>query len=454
MAEQTVKEHQQIRLITFVVLLLTVLTQLVDNAFTLITPILSESFHLSTNQASWIASLGGVGIAVGFFVISSFSDFISEKKLLIIGILLFCIPSITGLLFQQSYIMVVLSRFVQAIGGISLPALYLVLVTRYFQGREQLIWIGFSTTSFTLSTVIGTLAGGFLSKAFGWQVIFYIPFIALLALPLFIKAMPESKKGRGKIDYIGIILLTAFVVAINFFSSSPSLKLLLLSVLFLILFLVYIAKSKAPIMSIKFFKNAPYMFTLLATFFYFLLQVGLVFLTPYLLQGVFDFDIDKTSLIFIVPYTVSGILASFSGHVVNNIGKKKAVTLAAALLIAGLMYGAFLGQGSIVQISMALTLITSGYAFCFSPLLARSQSFLTQNELGTGVGLFNFVVRTSNALGISLTAFLLNAGLQNWPSLPMVSQVMKPYSYIFLILALTVLAGLVIYYALSGKETA
>ena len=446
------KELRRIRLVMFVVLLLTVLTQLIDNAFTLSTPILVERFQISTDMASWVASLGGVGIAIGFLAFSSFTDFISEKKLLIIGLLLFCLPSITGLLFQNYYFAVVASRFVQAIGGISTSALYLVLIARYLPEKEQVIWMGLCTASFTVSTVIGTLTGGFLSSAFGWQVIFYIPFIGLLALPIIIKYLPSATKESNTIDVLGFVLLSLFIIAINFLTSQPTLTLLIASILLLVLFLIYIAKAKNPLISLVFFKNKSYMMTLLATFFYYLSQVALVFVTPFLLQSVFNFSLEDTSLIYILPYTVSGVIAAFSGNIINKIGMKKALVLGAILIMGGFVFGACLAPNGIPYVLASLTLITGGYALSFAPFLTKAISSLEEKEVGTGIGFFNFIVRTANALGISLTAFLLNLKLPE--ILPVITgnSEMHLYSYIFIFLAFMTFIGIVVYLILTKNE--
>ncbi|MEB9673664.1 MFS transporter, partial [Bacillus anthracis] len=277
-------ELKKFRLVMGAVLLLTVLTQLIDNAFMLITPILVENFSISTDVGSWVASIGGIGIAIGFLAFSSFADFFSEKKLLVIGLLLFCLPSITGILFQSSYYMVVISRFVQAIGGISTSALYLVLIARYLPKKEQVIWMGLCTTSFTVSTVIGTVTGGYLSTYFGWQFIFYIPFIGLLALPIILKYLPNNPKIKSDLDFVGFLILAVFAICMNFLISNPTIILLIVTIALVVVFWVYISKARNPFVSIAFFKNRDYIITLAATFFYYLSQVALVFITPFLLQ--------------------------------------------------------------------------------------------------------------------------------------------------------------------------
>lgn len=444
-------EFKKIRLVMGVVLFLTVLTQLIDNAFTLITPILVDNFSISTDVASWVASIGGIGIAIGFLAFSSFTDFFSEKKLLIIGLLLFCLPSITGLLFQGSYYMVVLSRFVQAIGGISTSALYLVLIARYLPEKEQVIWMGLCTASFTVSTVIGTLTGGFLSTYFGWQFIFYIPFIGLLALPIIIKYLPDNPKNKSNLDFVGFLILAVFAVCVNFLVSNPSIILLVVTIALIIAFATYISKAKNPFVSIEFFKNKDYIVTLVATFFYYLSQVALVFITPFLLQSLFNYSLEKVSLIYIIPYTISGIIAAFSGTIINKFGMKQTLTLGASSIVIGFVFGGFLSNIGINYVLIALTLITGGYALSFAPLLTRAISTLQESEVGTGIGLFNFAVRIANALGISITAFLLNSEFTEANVFNLNAE-MANYTNIFLALALTALIGITIYLLSYKKE--
>lgn len=446
------KNLKKIRIVIITVLLLTVLTQLIDNAFTLITPILEEKFSITTDIASWVASIGGIGIAIGFLAFSSFTDFISEKKLLIVGLLLFCLPSISGLLFQGSYIVVVISRFIQAIGGISTSALYLVLIARYLPAKEQVIWMGLCTASFTVSTVIGTLTGGFLSTLFGWQVIFYIPFIGLLALPVIVKYLPDKTKERNQIDYIGFLILTAFVICINFLISNPNIVLTILTIIFIIAFVSYISKAKKPFITLIFFKNKEYVLTLCATFFYYLSQVALVFITPFLLQAVFKYSLNQTSLIYIIPYSISGLIAAFSGTIIHKIGMKKTLMSGATLIIAGFIFGGFFAYISIPYVLAALTLITGGYALSFAPFLTRAISTLPESEVGTGIGFFNFAVRIANALGISITALLLNSKLTDLHFISLANKHMEQYTYIFLILAILTCIGTGIYLILSKND--
>lgn len=442
---------KQIYIALSVVLVLTLLTQLVDNAFTMITPVLINNFHISTNVASWVSSLGGIGLAIGFLSFSSFSDFFSEKKLIIVGLALFILPSILGLLFQQFYYVVLVARFIQAIGGISTSAMYLVLIARYLPVEQKIIWMGFATTSFKLSTVVGTLAGGFLTEKFGWQVIFYIPMIALLAVPLLLKNLPNNPKKNGKIELLGFVLLSLVAICINFLASKPNMLLLGVTILAVLLFLVYVAKSKNPVVTMDMLKNKRYMFTLLAALFYYLAQVAIVFLLPFLLQGLFGLNIASVSLSYVIPYVASAAVAAISGNIIKKLGQVKTLLIGGSLIIVGFFLMAVFAQYGLVMVQIFLTLIVCGYSLSFSPFLNQSISSLEEKQVGTGIGIFNFVVRISCAVGISISAFIINSKAGTVQLFSFVPQSMSRFTVVFLTLLVLTFIGTVLYLLLNKK---
>ena len=414
-------------------------------------PDLVEIFGISSNIASWVASIGGIGLAIGFLAFSSLSDFFSEKKMIMTGILVFCLSSITGILFQDSYFIVVISRFIQAVGGISAAALYLVLIARYLPEKEQFIWMGLSTTSFSFSTMLGTSLGGYLATNLGWQYIFYVPFLGLLALPIIHRYLPDNPKDKGQIDYIGFGLLAIVTILINFLISNPSFILFILTIISIVVFWKHLNTTNQPFFSPDYFRNKSYITTLLATFFFYLAQVGLVVLVPFLMQQAFNANLDEVSRVFIIPYLVSGTLAAFSGSIINRIGLKNTLNTGGLLIMIGLIYGAYLGGNGFMQLTITLVLITCGYAMTFSPFLTQAISSLPNEEVGTGIGLFNFTVRTSNAIGISLVGYLLNSLIVRQNLLAISNPNMVIYANILFVFVITIIISLVLYNIRANK---
>ncbi|WP_000303699.1 MFS transporter, partial [Bacillus thuringiensis] len=168
-------------------------------------------------------------------------------------------------------------------------------------------------------------------------------------------------------------------------------------------------------------------------------------------QSLFDFSLEKVSLIYIIPYTVSGVIAAFSGTIINKFNMKQTLIVGVTLIIIGLVFGGFLSSLGIAYVLITLTLVNGGYALSFAPLLTRAISTLQESEVGTGIGLFNFAVRIANALGISITAFLLNSKFTEANVFNLSTQMAK-YTNIFLVLAMTALIGITVYVMSYKKE--
>ena len=131
---------------------------------------------------------------------------------------------------------------------------------------------------------------------------------------------------------------------------------------------------------------------------------------------------------------------------------KPTLTLGAILIIVGFVLGGCLSYIGVNYVIVVLTIITGGYALSFAPLLTRAITTLHEEEVGTGIGIFNFIVRVANALGISITAFLLNSKFIQTTIISLDKKEMTPYTNIFLFLALMTLIGIVIYLISYKKE--
>nr|WP_272945275.1 MFS transporter [Paenibacillus gorillae] len=155
---------------------------------------------------------------------------------------------------------------------------------------------------------------------------------------------------------------------------------------------------------------------------------------------------------YIVPYTTAGILAVISGIIVNKLGIKRTLLISAATIIVGLMIAGFCSAESVSYVIAALTLITVGYAFAYGPLFTGAISTLNQNEMGTGIGLFNFTCYLSNALGISLSGILLNSNISKTIHIFNVNEKLGVYTNAFLFFAITALIGTIVYYVSTRKQ--
>lgn len=173
-ANATITETQEysVKKAVPVMLLLFLLCLIIDNSFKIVSIDMAKDFNISATTVSWQATLAGLVIGIGAVVYAALADSISIRKLLTIGIILICVGSVMGYLFQHSFLLVVVSRIIQTAGLASAETLYVIFVTKHLPVHEQKKFLGLSTSSFALSQVIGALTGAMFLRIFIGQLFF------------------------------------------------------------------------------------------------------------------------------------------------------------------------------------------------------------------------------------------------------------------------------------------
>ena len=140
-----------------VILFFFVFALIIDNSFRLISVEIANDLGISASAVSWQATLAGLVIGIGAVVYASLSDSISIRTLLITGVILICAGSLMGYIFKDSFMMIIISRVIQTAGLAAAETLYVIYVTKYMPRDEQKKFLGLSTSSFSLSLVIGSI---------------------------------------------------------------------------------------------------------------------------------------------------------------------------------------------------------------------------------------------------------------------------------------------------------
>ncbi len=98
--------------------------------FNLALPSVAHDFGLSAASTSWIVTGYSIVFAISSITYSRLSDFVPIRRLFIIALVSLSAAAIVGL-FSDSFLLLLLVRLVQASGAGAIPALSLVLITRY-----------------------------------------------------------------------------------------------------------------------------------------------------------------------------------------------------------------------------------------------------------------------------------------------------------------------------------
>ena len=174
-----------------------------ETVFNVSTPIIADRFSLSPSGVSWMMTIFMVFFGVGSVIYGKLSDIFSLRLLIIIGIVIYNIGSVSGFALQFSYPLVIASRAIQGIGALAIPALIFVVISRYFPDSQRGRIFGIIASTVSLGIGLGPVIGGFVSRTFGWSYLFLISLLILISVPFLSRELPPEKRKAGKVDLPG-----------------------------------------------------------------------------------------------------------------------------------------------------------------------------------------------------------------------------------------------------------
>ncbi|WP_017813104.1 MFS transporter [Paenibacillus shenyangensis] len=419
-----------------VILLFFLFALVIDNSFKLVSVAIAQDLHLSMTTVSWQATLAGLIIGIGAVVYATLADTVSIKKLLVTGIVLICIGSVIGYVFRHSFPLVLLARVIQTAGLASAETLYVIYVTKYLPRSEQKLFLGLSTSSYSLSLVIGALAGGYISTYLNWSALFLVPLVSILLLPFILKFLPNEQSSRSRIDFAGLILIASIATAVMLYISDFNWLYLILFAAAAGLFLAYISRSKRAFIGIEFFRNRRFISILVIVFIMYSVQLGYIFLFPFLMQKVYGLELDKISLLLVPGYITAVIVGALSGGIAKKLSNRQAVSLALLLIAVSVALPGLLPFSSPIIYVLSMMIFAGSFALMYAPLLDSCVSSIPVEKAGTAIGFYNLMINVAASIGITYTAAMTEA---------------LPFRTVLVILGAVSLAALLLYTLLMGR---
>ncbi|MCG8503898.1 MAG: MFS transporter, partial [Sphingomonadales bacterium] len=169
-------------------------------AMGVVAPLMMRDIEFSHGQLGAILALTQVGAAIGALTLGKAADRFGRKRLIIISLLLIALFTwLTAV--APSFEALAIVRFMVglALTG-ALPAT-LALTSELAPERYRATIVAFAVAGFPLGAAIGSLAGGAIAEASGWQMVFYFGAALPLVLALVIHyILPESPRFLALTD--------------------------------------------------------------------------------------------------------------------------------------------------------------------------------------------------------------------------------------------------------------
>lgn len=415
--------------------------------FNVTLPKIAEDYGLSPSEVSWVVVGYGTVFAIGSVTYGKLADLFPVRNLIMIGLSLFSVGSILGFV-TDTYVLTILSRLIQASGAAAIPALGMIVSTKYFPPERRGYALGMIASTVAFGTGIGPIIGGAITQLLGWHFLFLVSLLILGVLPFIRKALPIEQAPRGVFDTVGAVLFAAGIASL-LFGINLNKWFLMVSALVFIIFAVHIRRTAAPFIQIHLLQNERYRRLLLLGFLAFSSIMTSFFVLPLMLQAANGLTAGMIGLVLFPGSMAAALLGSKAGKLSDQYGSAPVIRGGASIMAAGFLLLSTVIGASALWVAVILVIIYVGFASVQSSLGNFIASTLDRREVGIGMGLYNLINFLGGALGPAFMSHFLEARTGRWN--PFAATQYSSYSNTFLLLAmLCILAVGVLAYAQSA----
>ena len=411
-------------LITFSVMLATVMQSLDNTIANVALPHMQGSFVATQDQIIWVLTSYIVAAAISIPLTGWLATRFDRKMVFLVSIAGFTITSaLCGM--SATLGQIVLFRLLQGVSGAALVPLSQAILFDINppenHGRAMAFWgIGV-----TLGPILGPALGGWLTQNYNWRWVFYINLpIGILAFLGLLFFLPSAKaRQANRFDFFGFLALSVAVGALqimldrgglkDWFSSPEIIAEGIVSAVAFYFFIVHTLTHKRPFINVAMFADANFLIGNIIIFVMGVVIFATLALLPPMLQEILNYPVITTGLVT-APRGIGLMLAMIVvGRLIGRIDTR-------FLMALGLVMTAFsLQQMSHFSIVMdEWPVIETGFlqgfgiGFVYIPLATVSFATLPIKLRTEGTSFFNLLRNLGSSIGISAVQALLTRNIQ------------------------------------------
>ncbi len=416
-------------LITFAVMLVTVLEVLDLTIVNVALPYMKGTLNATTDQISWVLTSYVVSSGIMMPLTGYLIERFGLKRLILTNILGFMISSMfCGM--SVSLGMMVACRIAQGVFGASLVPVSQFILRTIFPPEQITKAMAIWGIGIMAGPILGPTLGGYITDTLNWRWIFYVNVpMCMLAFFMCMKLLEETERKWIKTDWLGMFLLATMVGSFQIFLdrgnqvdwfSSASIRWLF--VITLTSFIVFIARGisiKNNIINLRLFLNRNFSLGCLMLVLFVSSMFSVLTLQPILMETFMNYDANISGLVMAPRGIASAFGMAFIPFLAKHIDIRK-------IIVVGLIFCSF---GTYLMTKINLLISPSifveigiiqglGMGLVFVPISSLTLATLPREDYGEASGLFSFWRSLGISIGISIMVTLLtNNSQRNWNQL-------------------------------------
>ncbi|HEX8266795.1 MAG TPA: MDR family MFS transporter [Pyrinomonadaceae bacterium] len=375
------------------------------------------------NHYSWVFSAYLITSTVTVPVWGKLSDLYGRRIVYQIGIAVFLLGSVLSGL-SGSMTQLIVFRAIQGLGAGALVPLGMTIIGDIFTLEERARMQAYFSGVWGFASVVGPIAGGFITDQLSWRWVFYInlPIGLITALILGLSLKEPKRTERPAIDYFGAALLMASITLLMLgLVESTSLSsllaphnLALFAGAFVLAILFFFVEQRVadPIIPFQLFRNRVVSVSITVGFLAGVAMFGAISFVPLFAQGALGASATEAGSL-LTPLMLSWVgMSIIGGRLLLKIGYRITAIVGFIFLTLGFVFLS-LFQPSMMRLWLYvdLVLIGAGLGLTMLTLLIAVQQAVPRNQLGIATSLNQFSRSIGGAIGVAVMGAVLSAGL-------------------------------------------
>jgi len=375
------------------------------------------------DRYSWVFSAYLLAATVTVPVWGRLSDLYGRRTLYLIGVAFFLIGSaLSGA--SLTITQLIIFRGIQGLGAGALIPLSMTINGDIYTLKERAKMQGLFSGVWGLASILGPLAGGFITDHFTWRWVFYIniPF-GLAAAAVVGFALVEPKRAeKPVIDYAGALWLTLSVTLLLFalvetgdlaFLATPKMLAVVAgAVVFGLLFVRAERKAIDPIVPFSLFRNRVVAVGSITSFMVGAAMFGALSFIPLFVQGAMGGSATEAGIL-LTPFLLGWVvMAVVGGRLMLSIGYRPTVLAGLTVLIVSFAFLAMFGRTTPRwELLTDMAMMGAGMGLVMFALLITMQNSVGRGQLGIATSLNQFSRSIGQTVGVAVMGTVMTISL-------------------------------------------
>lgn len=375
------------------------------------------------DRYSWVFSAYLLTSTVTVPVWGRLSDLYGRRLFYLIGVAFFLVGSaLSGA--SQSITQLIAFRAIQGLGAGALIPLSMTINGDIYTLRERTRMQGLFSGVWGLASILGPLAGGFITDSISWRWVFYIniPFGLAAAVVVGFALVEPKRIERPVIDYAGAIWLTVAITLLLLVlveSGDPAIwgnPLTLVAVggilISSVLFFRTEKRAAEPIVPLSLFRNRIIAVGSITAFMVGAAMFGALSFVPLFVQGTMGGTATEAGAL-LTPFLLGWVIMSVvGGRLMFRVGYRP--TILAGLFVLLMSFVVFTTFGATTPRSWLLVDVLAmgiGMGLVMFALLITVQNSVGRSQLGIATSLNQFSRSIGQTVGVAVMGTVMTISL-------------------------------------------